>query len=107
MTGMELYIAILVMVVVNYFTKVFPFLFFRKAKDLPLSVEFVGNYFPAIIMTILIFYSIKDIDYTSSPYASKEIIAISFTFFLHISVKNYLLSIFLGTIVYMFMVQYC
>lgn len=105
MSGIEIYIAIAIMAVVNFFTRVFPFLFFRK-NELPSYVVFIERFFPAVIMTILIVYSIKDIDFSLVPYGIKEIGGILFTAILHIVFKNYLVSIFSGTIFYMVLVQY-
>lgn len=102
---MELYAAIAVMAGVNFFTRLFPFLFFRK-NVLPKSIVYIQNYFPAVIMTILIFYSIKDISFIQMPYGLKEIGSIVFTAVLHLTVKNYLVSIFGGTICYMVLVQF-
>ncbi len=105
MNNFELYSAIAVMAAVNFITRVVPFVFFAK-KELPKSLVFVQKYFPAIIMTILIVYSIKDIDLSHTPYGLKEIGSIAFVIILHLSLKNYLVSIFLGTIFYMGLVQY-
>ncbi len=105
MSNYEIYIVILIMALVNFFTRVFPFLFFRK-KELPSYIVFVEKYFPAVIMTILIVYSIKDVDFSIFPYGIKEVGAIIFTAILHLTVKNYLISIFCGTIFYMGLVQY-
>ena len=105
MSGIEIYIAIAIMAVVNLFTRVFPFLFFRK-NELPSYVVFIEKFFPAVIMTILIVYSVKDIDFSLAPYGIKEIGGILFTAILHIVFKNYLVSIFSGTIFYMALVQY-
>jgi len=105
MSNSDIYIAIAIMAVVSFFTRVLPFLFFKK-RELPHSLEFIGKYFPAIILTILVFYTIKDMDFGTFPYGLKEILAIAFTASLHILMKNYLLSIFMGTIFYMGLVQY-
>ena len=105
MSSYEIYIAIVIMAVVNYFTRVFPFLFFRK-NDLPPYVVFIERFFPAVIMTILIVYSVKDVDFSLAPYGLKEAGGIAFTALLHITLKNYLISIFAGTIFYMALVQY-
>lgn len=105
MSNLELYLAILVMALVNFFTRVTPFLFFRN-KDLPKPLLFIEKFFPPTIMTILIFYTLKDIDFVNEPYGLKEILGIVFTLILHLSVKNYLISIFFGTIFYMGLVQY-
>lgn len=93
------------MTLVNYFTRVFPFLFFRK-NELPSYILFVEKYFPSVIMTILIVYTLKDINFVVVPYGLKEISSIIFTAVLHLSLKNYLISIFTGTIFYMLLVQY-
>lgn len=105
MINNDIFLAIVIMSTVNFLTRVLPFIFFSK-KELPKSLTYVGKYFPAIIMTILIVYSIKDIDYKLFPYGSKEIGAIVFTSVLHLKFKNYLVSIFTGTIFYMFLVQF-
>lgn len=101
----EILLAILVMSAVNIVTRVLPFAFFSK-KDLPASLSYVGKYFPAIIMSILIVYSIKEIDLSAFPYGFKELGSIVFTAVLHLVFKNYLVSIFAGTIFYMFLVQF-
>lgn len=105
MSGVEIYLAIAVMALVNFFTRVFPFLFFRK-NELPSYIVFIEKFFPAVIMTILIVYSVKDVDFSLAPYGLKEIAGIVFTAVLHLSLKNYLISIFSGTIFYMGLVQY-
>jgi branched-subunit amino acid transport protein AzlD len=105
MSNFEIYIAIVIMTVVNYFTRVLPFLFFKK-NDLPPYVVFIERFFPAVIMTILIVYSVKDIDFALAPHGLKELGAILFTAILHLTLKNYLISIFAGTIFYMGLVQY-
>lgn len=105
MSNLELYAAIAVMAGVNFLTRIFPFLFFRK-KELPTLIEYIQKYFPAVIMMILVFYSIKDVSFTQMPYGMKEIASILFTAILHISVKNYLISIFGGTLCYMGLVQF-
>ena len=105
MTNYEIYIAIAIMTIVNFITRVFPFLFFRK-NELPSYIVFIEKFFPSIIMTILIFYSIKDVDFSLFPYGLKELGGIAFTAILHLLLKNYLVSIFAGTIFYMFLIQY-
>ena len=105
MNNYEIYLAILVMTLVNIFTRVFPFIFFRK-NVLPTYLVYIEKFFPSVIMTILILYTLKDIDFALAPYGIKEIGAVLFTAVLHLTLKNYLVSIFSGTIFYMFLVQY-
>ena len=104
MTNNEIYLAILVMSLTNYLTRLFPFIFFLK-NDPPKIIVYIETYFPPVIMTILIFYSIKDISFTNYPYGLKEMLAIVFTAAIHLWRNNYLVSIFGGTLFYMFLVQ--
>ncbi len=105
MSEYELLLAIIVMTIANFITRVFPFLFFAK-KEPPKIIAFVANSFPPIIMTILIFYTLGKIDFTVAPYGTKELMAIVVTALLHIRFSNYLISIFMGTIFYMILVQF-
>jgi branched-subunit amino acid transport protein AzlD len=57
-------------------------------------------------MTILIFYTLKEINFSLVPYGMKELGSIVFTALLHLIFKNYLVSIFIGTLFYMGLVQY-
>ena len=105
MNNYEIYTAIAIMTAVNIFTRAFPFIFFRKSEP-PQSIVYIEKYFPAVIMTILIVYSLKDINFDETPYGLKEIGGVFFTASIHLMLKNYLVSIFGGTIFYMFLVQY-
>lgn len=105
MTSNEIYLAIAVMAIANYITRVFPFLFFVKHEP-PAWVVFIEKNFPPIIMTILIFYTLTSVDFKSAPYGLKELLAIGFTVFLHLKFNNYLVSIILGTLFYMGLVQF-
>ena len=99
-----LLVAIIVMAVVNLATRVLPFMFFRDSS-LPAPIRFLESYFPPVIMTILVFYSLKDIDFNAAPYGIFELSAVAMTIALHLIFKNYLLSIFGSTILYMGLVQ--
>jgi branched-subunit amino acid transport protein AzlD len=83
------------------------FTFKKKVEnDLPPYILFIEKYFPSVIMTILIVYTLKDVNFIQFSYGLKEIGGIIFTAILHLTLKNYLISIFTGTIFYMILVQY-
>ena len=105
MNNNEIYLAILVMAIANLITRAIPFIFFNK-KSPPKYIKFISDNFPAIIMIILIFYTLAKVDFANAPYGLKEIIAIGITAFLHIRLNNYLISILVGTISYMVLIQY-
>ena len=105
MQNNEIYLAIAVMALANLITRAIPFLFFNKNEP-PKSIKFISDNFPAMIMIILIFYTLAKVDFTTAPHGAKEFIAIAITTLLHIKLNNYLVSIFIGTISYMALVQY-
>ena len=104
MDNIDILIAITFMALANFATRLFPFLFFVN-REPPAVIIFVEKTFPPIIMTILIFYSLKHIDLSNSPYGISEISAAVVTLVIHLGLKNYLVSIFGGTLFYMVMVQ--
>jgi branched-subunit amino acid transport protein AzlD len=88
----------------TYLTRVLPFVFFRKKEPSSL-VRYIERNMPVMIMVVLVFYALKDVKWESYPYGMAEIICIGVTIFLHVRFKNALLSIFIATIFYMFLVQ--
>ena len=95
---------IVVMALANFSTRLFPFLFFVR-REPPAWILFLEKWFPPVIMTILVFYSLKHIDFASAPYGSLEVVAVASTVTLHLYLKNYLVSIFGSTLIYMALLQ--
>ena len=95
---------IVVMAIANFFTRVFPFLFFVR-REPPAWILFLETWFPPVIMSILVFYSLKHIDFAAPPHGSLELIAVASTVTLHLLLKNYLVSIFGSTLIYMGLLQ--
>lgn len=99
----EISLAIGVMAVANFLTRVSPFLFFRK-REMPRLLKFFGDVFPGTIMIILVLYSVSGSDLANE--GTSQVVAILVTLGLHLMRNNYLLSILGGTIFYMVLVQY-
>lgn len=107
MTPMPLsrvFIAILIIAVVTFFTRVFPFIFFSR-RNPPKILDFVQQYIPPMVMVILVIYSLKDTSWASVPFGLPEIISLLFVTIIHLWKNNPLISIFGGTILYMIFVQ--
>ena len=96
--------AILAMLAATYLTRAMPFLFFARHQP-PAFVVFLETWLPPVMMTILVFYALKDTDFSTAPYGAYELGAVAITVALHLGFKNYLVSIFGGTLAYMAMVQ--
>ncbi len=95
---------IAVMAIANFFTRLFPFLFFVR-REPPPWILFLEKWFPPVIMTILVFYSLQHVDFAVAPHGTLEMLAVSSTIALHLVMKNYLVSIFGSTLIYMALLQ--
>jgi branched-subunit amino acid transport protein AzlD len=96
---------IAVAAVVTAATRFLPFLIFRKKDSTPPIVTHLGQVLPCAIMGMLVVYCMKDVPFLHAPYGAPEIIGCLIVALLHIWKRNSLLSIGVGTVCYMLMVQ--
>ena len=80
-----------------------PFLIFRT-KTPPL-ITYLGNVLPPAIIGMLVIYCLKDVSLTEAPHGMPELIASVCVILLHIWKRNPLISILMGTAVYMLLIQ--
>lgn len=99
-------IAIIVMAVITFCTRVTPFILFGKGKNTPKAVEYLGNYLPPAVMSMLIIYCIKNVTLYAFPFGIPELLGITTVAGLHIWKRNNLISIIGGTAIYMIAVQW-
>jgi branched-subunit amino acid transport protein AzlD len=83
-----------------------PFLIFGKGRKTPELVAYLGKVLPCAIMGMLVVYCLKDISLTAAPFGIPELLGCLIVAGLHIWKRNTLLSIGLGTLCYMLMVQF-
>lgn len=96
--------SVLIMAGITFLTRLFPFLFFRK-KEPPEIIRFIQIYIPPMVMMILVLYSLVGTEWTHAPYGIPELLASAVVVLLHVWRKNAFISIFVGTGLYMAMVQ--
>lgn len=97
-------VLIFVMSLVTILLRFLPFLYFEKRKT-PESIVYLGKVLPYAIMGMLIVYCLKDVSWVSGSHGLPEILAIAFVAGLHAWRKNALLSVGLGTVLYMILLQ--
>lgn len=97
-------LTIAIVVLGTMLTRFLPFIIFPEGKTPPPYITYLGTVLPCAVIGLLVVYCMKDA-FTSGHYAIPEIIAVVFISVLHKWKKNTLLSIGLGTILYMFLVQ--
>ena len=86
-------------------TRFLPFLIFRKKESTPAIITYLGQVLPCAIMGMLVVYCMKDVQFLAAPFGLPEIIACAIVALLHIWKRNSLLSIGVGTVSYMLLVQ--
>ena len=88
-----------------FFTRLIPFLFFPKGKEIPPMVQYLGKVLPPAVIGMLVIYCLKAVNVLAYPYGLPEFISVVVVIALHAWKRNNLLSIGAGTILYMFLVQ--
>lgn len=82
-----------------------PFLIFRENKTTPFYIQQLGQKLPYAIMGMLVIYCLKNISFLQAPHGIPEILACAVVGLLHLWKRNTILSIGIGTIFYMILVQ--
>lgn len=96
---------IAVMTLVTMLTRFLPFLIFTEHRKTPDLILYLGKVLPCAIMGMLVVYCLKDVSVLSFPFGMPEILGITVVAVLHLWKRNSLLSIGVGTVFYMVLVQ--
>ena len=96
---------IVVATLVTMATRFLPFLIFGEHRKTPKIILYLGKVLPCAIMGMLVVYCLKDVAFLSAPFGAPELIGIAVVALLHLWKRNSLLSIGVGTVVYMLLVQ--
>ena len=83
-----------------------PFVLFPDNKPIPKFIHYMGTVLPSAVFGLLIVYCLKNVDIFVGSHGLPEAIAILITAVLHLWKKQMLLSISVGTISYMLLVQF-
>ncbi len=97
---------ILVMAIFMFLLRVLPFVIFSKKGNNSSFLTYLGMVLPYATIGMLVVYCLKDVSLIAYPYGLPELIGVVIVALLHIWKKNTLLSVFLGTVSYMFLIQF-
>jgi branched-subunit amino acid transport protein AzlD len=97
---------ITVIAVCTFATRLFPFAVFGRGQQPSGLVKYLGKSLPAAVIAILIVYCIKTINFAVISTFAPQFIAIAIVIALHIWKRNNLISIGIGTVIYMVLVQF-
>jgi len=105
MNNLHAILTIAVCALVTIALRFLPFLLFGENRKTPSIVAYLGQILPFAIMGMLVVYCLKDVDLTAKPFGIPEAIGCAVVAGLHIWKRNTLLSIGIGTVCYMLLVQ--
>lgn len=96
---------VLVVALVTILLRFLPFAVFSGGKKTSGYIEYLSKVLPYAIMGMLVVYCLKGVSVFRGSHGIPELLACLTVFGLHIWRKSTLLSITVGTIVYMLLVQ--
>ena len=105
MTLSQTWVAIAVIALVTALLRFLPFLIFSGKAKTPRTIERLGRLLPSAIMAMLVVYCLKGVSFSSVNGFLPELIASVTVAVSYLIKRNTLISIILGTLVYMLLVQ--
>lgn len=91
--------------VVTMLIRFLPFVVFGGNKKRPAVIDYLADVLPYAIMGMLVVYCLKNVSIIAAPHGIPELIACVIVVLLHLWKRNTLLSIIVGTVSYMLMIQ--
>ena len=102
-------ILIICMSVTTIILRLLPFLVFGGNRKVPAFITYLGKYLPPAIIGLLIVYCFQDVSFSDNAFfkstAALKLICVIFVYIIQYLKKNTLLSILIGTVIYMFLVH--
>ena len=99
------YAVFAVIVLVTMLTRFLPFLILSGKKETPAVVSYLGRVLPYAVMAMLVVYCLRGLDFSTPGKYLPELLCTALVAGLHVWKRNTLLSIGVGTVAYMLLVQ--
>ena len=106
MSEKQAYLAVLIIALVTAALRFLPFLIFGRGRRVPPMVEKLGGLLPAAVMGMLVVFCLKGTDVTSLEGWVPPLVGCLAVGLSYLWKRNTLISILLGTLSYMFLVQF-
>ena len=90
---------------VTFLTRALPFAVFGGRRAMPAAVRYLGGVLPGAIIAILVIYCLKGLPAAGGQEAAFQLGALAVTAALHLWRRNTLLSIGVGTALYMVLIR--
>ena len=98
-------IMIAVVAVATFATRAASFIAFPKGREIPPTVKYIGAVLPPAVIGMLVVYCLRSTEILGYPYGIPELIACLVVIGLHAWKRNIILSVGVGTVLYMALIQ--
>lgn len=105
MNDLQLFISVMVMALATILTRFLPFVLFPDHKPIPPFVTFLANRLPFASLGMLLVYALKDVRLDLAPFGLYELISLVIITLVHSKKGNTLLSISVGLLTYLFLLN--
>lgn len=105
MSNLHAAMLVAVIALVTILLRALPFMIFNGKRKTPAFIVYLSNVLPYAIMGMLVVYCLRKTEIMMPPYGIPELIACVVVVGLHLWKRNTLLSIAIGTAVYMILIQ--
>lgn len=105
LTPVQTFIIISMVTIGTIITRFLPFILFQDAKLNNSYISYLGKVLPYSAIGLLVVYCLKSVNFKSPTYGIPEVVSIICITVLHYWKGNTLLSIGVGTVIYMMLVQ--
>lgn len=95
----SIFIAVLVCAIATFATRALPFMLV-SAKKPSATLDAIERHMGVMIMVLLVFYSLRQSEFSHYPYAMPEAAGVLSALIIHLAFKNALLSIIISTALY-------
>lgn len=105
MTGLQYAAIIGAAALGTMLTRFLPFIAFGREKPAPKYVQYLGKALPGAALGLLVIYCVKDIDIMTGNHGIPAFAAMLITAGVHIAGRKMLLSIAVGTVAYILLIN--
>ena len=105
MNAAQILITMAVVAIGTIITRSVSFIIFPASKNTPPYITYLGKVLPAAVMGMLVIYCYKTLDFTSANHGIPEILAGLVVAGLQFWKKNMLISICVGTALYLVLIR--
>lgn len=105
LSPLQTFLTILVLAFGSVFMRFLPPILFPNGKAHPKIIDELTPLLPPAIIGLLVVYCLKNVDISSATHALPELISIAAITIIHLWKKNIILSIAVGTVLYMLLIQ--